>query len=251
MSAKTYLDELELLIRKIRDTQLTNIGQGAELMAEAIASGHVVHAFGSGHSVIPVMDMWPRYGSFVGIHPVMDARLMWTTVVGSGGAPEVIWQERQEGYADLMLQAHKLVPGDVMLVFSHGGLNAAPVEVVLAAKQRGLSVIAVTSAANHKINEPTHSTGESIASAADVVIDNCSQPEDALVPIKGVIGNVGAGSTITSVSVAQSLVTETAKLLAERGAMPERVFVSPNVAGVTKDNNDIVYQDYIDRIHFR
>jgi len=172
-------------------------------------------------------------------------------VVGSGGAIEVIWQERQEGYVDLMLRSHTLNVGDTMLVYSHGGMNAAPVEMALAAKERGLPVIAVTSVANRKINEPTHSSGMSLHDIADIVIDNCSPPEDAVVPIEGVLGNVGATSTLTGVAVTMALLSETSVELAAQGKMPERVFVSPNVPGVSKDNNFVVYEDYFDFIRGR
>ncbi len=138
-----------------------------------------------------------------------------------------------------------------MLIFSHGGLNPAPVEMALAAKDRGLTVVSVTSGDNRVLNKPTHSSGKSLADVADIVIDNCSPPEDALVPIDGVIGNVGASSTITAVAVTMSLLSETAAKLAERGAMPKMVFVSPNVPGVAENNNTLVYNDYISQIHFR
>ena len=60
--------------------------------------------FGSGHSVIPVLDVFPRYGGFVGFHPMMDPRLMWFNVVGPGGAPEpraVVDREKRGVYCQL------------------------------------------------------------------------------------------------------------------------------------------------------
>jgi uncharacterized phosphosugar-binding protein len=251
MSAQLYLAKASELLEKIETTQLENIRKAADLMAGSIASGKAVLAFGSGHSVIPVMDLFPRYGSYVGFVPIMDARLMWTTVVGSGGAVEVIWQERQEGYIEVMLRGHKLNPGDTMLVYSHGGMNAAPVEMALTAKAAGLPVIGVTSVANHQLNKPSHSSGKTLHDIADVVIDNCSPPEDAVVPIEGVLGNVGATSTLTAVAVTMALLSETSAKLASLGKMPDRVFVSPNVPGVTKDNNFLVYEDYIDFVDNR
>jgi uncharacterized phosphosugar-binding protein len=245
MSAIEYLSTAARLIEQIETTQLENIKAAARIMAGSIGSGKAVLAFGSGHSVIPVMDLFPRYGGYVGFVPIMDARLMWTTVVGSGGAIEVIWQERQEGYADVMLRGHRLNPGDTMLIFSHGGMNAAPVEMALAARRAGLPVIAVTSMANRRLNEPTHSSGKALADLADVAIDNCSPPEDAVVPVPGIAGAVSATSTLTAVAVTMALLAETTAELVAAGKMPERVFVSPNVPGVTQDNNFLVYEDYI------
>ena len=64
-------------------------------MADCISRGGLVHLFGSGHSVLPVQDMFPRYGAFPGFRPLMDMRLMWTNVIGSGGAKGLLWLERQ------------------------------------------------------------------------------------------------------------------------------------------------------------
>jgi len=57
-------------------------------------------------------------------------------------------------------------------------------------------------------------------------------------------GKVAASSTLTSVSIAMALVAETAAEMSRRGQPPERVFVSPNVSGILKSNNDRVFMDY-------
>lgn len=40
--------------------------------AIVLGGGGPVYLFGSGHSAIPVMDVLPRYGSFVGFNPLYD-----------------------------------------------------------------------------------------------------------------------------------------------------------------------------------
>lgn len=85
MSAEKYLEKVQKLIGKIQKTQMMKIKRAGKIVAEAIASGHRVYLFGSGHSVIPVMDVFPRYGSFVGFYPLYDPRLMWHNVIGPGG----------------------------------------------------------------------------------------------------------------------------------------------------------------------
>lgn len=244
MSAEEYLSKAEELVRSIRTTQMENIHRAAEAMAESIAAGRAVHLFGSGHSVIPVLDIFPRYGSYPGFHPIMDPRLMWFNITGPGGARELLWLEREEGYVQNVLLSHNLDPRDTLLVFSHGGMNAAPIEVALACKEKGVTVVAVTSVANRRLNEPKHSSGKSLHDIADIVIDNCSPPEDALVSIDGLKGNVAASSTLTAVAISMALVAETTAGLAKRNALPERVFVSPNVQGVPKTNNEEVFRDY-------
>ena len=131
-----------------------------------------------------------------------------------------------------------------MIVYSHGGLNAAPVEMALAAHKAGLTTIGVTSAANHKINEPTHSSGQSLFTASDIVIDNCCPPEDALVPVPGRPEKVGASSTLAVVAITMALLSEITAELVKLGKTPARIFVSPNVVGVPFENNLQVFRDY-------
>jgi len=178
----------------------------------------------------------------VGFFPLYDPRLMWFNVVGPGGARELLWLERSEGYARVFLQSYPLEAGDVMLVFSHGGLNAAPVEVALEAKAKGLTVVTVSSHANAAIATATHSSGNRLSDTADIAIDNCVPPEDAMVGI-GTPEPVAAGSTMAAVFIAMSLVAETGARLAAKGVKPV-TFVSPNVPGIEKDHNQRVFETF-------
>src|SRR5437899_2174608 len=156
---------------KIWETQMGNIEKASAAMAETITNGGLVHLFGSGHSVLPVQDMFPRYGAYPGFRPLMDMRLMWTNVIGSGGAKGLLWLERREGYAAILFENEPIRRGDVMLVFSHGGLNSAGIEVLQEAKKRGLITAAVTSMDNYGKREAMHSSGKKLADVADIVID--------------------------------------------------------------------------------
>lgn len=238
--AERYLRDAETLLCRIREEQKPLLARAAELMAAAIASEGIVYAFGSGHSILPAMDIFPRYGSFVGFRPLLDPRLMWSNVIGPGGVRELLWLERSEGYARVFLDSYRLGPRDVMLVYSHGGLNAAPVEVAIEAKRRGLPVIAVTSLSNAGVSPPTHSSGKRLADVADVVIDNCVPPEDALMRLDGLAEPLAAGSTLAAVAISMALVAEVGARLVARGRRLD-VFVSPNVPGVAPDHNASVF----------
>ncbi|WP_324716030.1 SIS domain-containing protein [Carboxydochorda subterranea] len=243
VAAETYLRSVEAILARIRETQTPAIARAGEMMATAIAGGRGVFVFGSGHSVIPVLDVFPRYGSFVGFYPLTDPRLMWFSPVGPGGARELLWLERKEGYVAQFLKSHPLGTGDVTLVFSHGGLNAAPVEVALGARERGSAVVAVTSLANARAHRPAHSSGKHLADVADVAIDNCTAPEDAQVVVEGWQHPVAAASTVAFVAIAQALVASTAQQLAARGVRKD-VFVSPNVQGVEPGHNERIFEQY-------
>jgi uncharacterized phosphosugar-binding protein len=244
-----YYDKITEVLARIHETQTAAIEKAAAAFATAIKNGNKVYLFGSGHSVIPVMDVFPRYGSFVGFVPLYDPRLMWTNVVGPGGARELLWLERREGYAEVFLQSYSLEPDDCILVFSHGGMNAAPIEVAKIAQSKGLTVVTVSSIANSKVAKRSHSTGKVLSDFADIAIDNCVEPEDSQVDI-GRPEKVAAGSTMAGVFIAMSLVAETGSRLVAGGHKPI-TFVSPNVPGIEKDHNQKVFETYAKRLHER
>lgn len=243
MTAKDYLSSAAELVGRIRSTQLERIREAAGLMADSAVAGGAVNLFGSGHSVLPVMDIFPRYGSYPAFRPLVDSRLSWFNVLGSGGVTELLWLERQEGYIENFLKNQPLRAADTMVIYSHGGLNAAGIETAQYARRLGMRTVAVTCGANAAVNKPKHSSGSRLADLADVVIDNCAPAEDSLVQIDGWPHPVAAGSTLAVISISMALVAELAAQLAARGVkLP--VFVSPNVAGVSPEHNQQVFDQY-------
>ena len=238
-----YTFEVKKVLDRIETEQASNIMEAAKLCADTISKGKLVHLFGSGHSVLPIQDVFPRYGGVVGFHPLMDPRLMWSNVIGPGGARELLWIERQEGYIANFMQSYHFQEGEVIIVYSHGGLNAAPIEAAKYAKDKGLKVITVTSGENFKMAKPNHSSGLKLGDLADVFIDNCSPLEDAVVPIEGYYQKVGATSTISAIAISQSIVSETAKILQTLGHKMH-IFVSPNVVEIPKEYMHEVYASY-------
>ena len=243
MAELAYFSRIAEVITKISETQKDNIESAAQAFATSIRSGGRVYMFGSGHSVIPVLDIFPRYGSFIGFYPIYDPRLMWFNVVGPGGARELLWLEQREGYAEIVLSSYELKPNDCLLIFSHGGLNAAPIEMGIEARKSGVKVVSVSSHANYQQAASKHSTGKKLADVSDIAIDNCVPPEDALVAGEGVPEKFAAGSTVASVSIAMALVAEVGRLLLEAGFRPS-TFVSPNV-GLSPDHNQQVFKEYM------
>ncbi len=236
-----YLSRVAEIIATIQQTQKERMAAAAEAFARSIRAGGRVYLFGSGHSVIPVLDIFPRYGSFVGFQPIYDPRLMWFNVVGPGGARELLWLERREGYAPVVLQSYQLEPRDSILIFSHGGLNAAPIDMAIEAGKKGLTVVSVSSHQNRQA-QATHSSGTKLADVSAIAIDNCVPPEDALVSVEGIRERFAAGSTVAAVSIAMALVAETGARLVRNGVKPA-TFVSPNV-GLPADHNQHVFEEY-------
>lgn len=241
-----YLHRITALIEQAGRTNDAALDQVAGRFAETLAGGGLIHLFGSGHSVLPCQEAFPRYGSYVGFNPLTDPRLMWHNVLGPGGVRELLWLERTERYVEKFLDSQPLNPGDSILIYGHSGRNASGIDTALYAKKRGLFVVAVTSRAN--LDKPaTHSSGRRLADAADVVIDTGAPVEDAIVPIDGWSRPVSGSSTVLAMILTHELIARTAAALAARGIeLP--TFASPTIAGVTLHDTDMVYGVYRERM---
>lgn len=234
-----FMSRLTDILATVERDEHDALDAAAALMADALVQRRLVHLFGSGHSVLPIQDAFPRYGGFVGLHPLTDPRLMWHDVLGSGGVRELLWLERTEGYVERYLSHEPLLAGDVLVAFSHGGRNCAAIEASMYAREHGLATVAVTSKAN--IARPAeHSTGKRLADVVDIVIDTHVPIEDALVDVEGWSRPVGGSSTIVAMAIMQELNVRTAAKLSARDVeLP--TFVSPTVPGASLESNDEVF----------
>src|SRR5829696_7054582 len=177
--ALAYLDATQALLEQIRATQLEPIGQAAAIFAESIAAGGLVHLFGTGHSRIPVEEIFPRHGSFPGFHPIVELSLTYhTQVVGANGQRQAMFLEKLEGFGEVILRNFVFGPHDSFIIFSNGGVNGVVIDVALEAKRRGMPVIAVVSLDHCKASPASHSSGQRLPDVADVTIDNCSPAGD-------------------------------------------------------------------------
>ena len=220
-AAATWLREAAAVLGRVTETQAEGIETASAWCADAIAAGGLVHLFGTGHSRIPVEEMFPRYGSYPGFNPIVELSMTFhTQVVGANGQRQAMFIERVPGLAEVILSNFHFGPLDVMMVFSASGLTAVPVEMARGARSRGLRVIAVTSVAQSMSGEPEPAAGARLLEEADLVLDVCTPHADAMVAIDGLDSPVGPGSTIGAVAIVNAIKVRTAELLVERGAMP-------------------------------
>jgi uncharacterized phosphosugar-binding protein len=228
------------VLEKIRKTQMGAIERASEVCAEAIGAGGFVHLFGTGHSRIPVEEMFPRYGSYPGFHPIVELSMTFhTQIVGANGQRQAMFIERMPGLAEVILSNFHFEPKDAVVVFSASGLGAVVVEFARGARKRGLPVIAVTSIAQSKAGEVDEEVGARLMDEADIVIDICTPPGDALSRLDGLETPVGPGSTLASVAVADAIKVRTAELLLAAGKLPP---VITSVAEVGRARSDELFE---------
>ncbi len=245
-----WLDRARPILDRLAATQAGAMETASQWCAEAIAADGLVHLFGTGHSRIPVEEMFPRYGSYPGFNPIVELSMTFhTQVVGANGQRQAMFIERMPGLAEVILDNFRFRPDDVLIVFSAGGTTAVPVEMARAARQRGLRVIAVTSVAQSMSSDPEPTTGSRLLDEADLVIDLCSPHADALVEIEGVEAPVGPGTTIAAVTIVNCIKVRTGQLLAERAALPP-IITRASVVGAERSLElfDDAYREHARRI---
>ena len=235
-----WIDAGIALLEKVRDTQMDAIERASEVCAEAIGAGGFVHLFGTGHSRIPVEEMFPRYGSYPGFHPIVELSMTFhTQVVGANGQRQAMFIERMPGLAEVILSNFHFQPKDAVMVFSASGLGAVVVEFARGARKRGLPVIAITSVAQSKAGQVDPEVGSRLMDEADIVIDICTPAGDALSRLDGLETPIGPGSTLASVAVADAIKVRTAELLLAEGKLPP---VITSVAEVGRTRSDELFE---------
>ena len=249
-SAGRWLDAAREVLDRIESTQMDVIATVATMSADAIAAGGMVHLFGTGHSRIPLEEMFPRYGSYPGFHPIAELSMTFhTQIAGANGQRQAMFIERVQGLADVILSNFVFQPSDIMVVFSSSGTTAVPIEMAMGAATRGLPVVAVT-AVEHSMAGPSgHPTGSRLLDHADVVIDLCVPVGDAAVTLDGVDTPIGPVSTVANAAIVNEIKVQTAELLAQRDALPS-VITSASVIGAARSARlfDDAYRDHARRL---
>ena len=210
----------------IESSQMDNIRKAAEIMADSIEKERWVHTFGCGHATLPIEEMYPRIGGFVGFHPMIELPLtFFTNIVGGMSVQQFVFLERVEGYGREIMKGWNFDKNDCMWLFSHTGINAVNIDVALEARAREMKVIVYGSAAEAVGKKTRHSSGKTLFELADVVVDTCVPVNDASVPLKDHMDKVGPVSTMGFITTVWMTVTTVAEILAERGV---RLYIHPS-----------------------
>jgi uncharacterized phosphosugar-binding protein len=231
MLAKQWLNNARNVMSRIEETQMENIQLAAGVMADSIECGRWVHTFGCGHATLPIEEMYPRIGGFVGFHPMIELPLsFFTKITGEMGVHQFVFLERVEGYGVEIMKGYNFDTRDTMWLFSHSGINNVNIDVALEAKRKGMKVVVFGSAAEAHGKQTRHSSGKNIFDLADITVDTCAPLADASVDLKNHQDKIGPISTMAFITCVWMTVTTVAEILADRGV---KLFIHPshNVPG--------------------
>jgi uncharacterized phosphosugar-binding protein len=242
MTVKSYFDQVDSVLNYLRRTQQAAIERAAEWITESLLQGGMLHIFGAAHSSLIAAEMFYRAGGLIPVNPINDSNLNLFQAPLSKGTR----LERLQEYGAIVLDAYDVRPGEILILPSQSGKNAATVELALQAQQRGLRLIAVTSLSHSRSVPAGHSSGKKLYEIADLVIDTGTPLGDASVAVSPDLPMVAPLSSVAGMIVVNAMVAQVAANYAARGQRPP-TWVSNNVPQGEAINAKAM-QDYASRL---
>ncbi len=217
VDAKVFKDQVIELIDELYDSQKDNIEKFARVAADCIASGGVIHVFGSGHSVGLGIDITDRVGSLVPIHIMRTTDFVTKGIVSlEEFTDKVNIFERRPNIAKKLYDLYDIKKEDIFVVISNSGINGLVIDIADLAKQNGHKVVIVTSMKHTMVEDSRHPSGKKLYMFGDVVVDNCGPHGDALLET-GTDAKVCSVSSICNNLIAQSMAARVVDILVEEG----------------------------------
>ncbi|OYN87457.1 sugar isomerase domain-containing protein [Parenemella sanctibonifatiensis] len=220
LSAEQFLTRALEIATTAATSQLDVIRTTAAAIADSYGAGGTLWAFGTGHSHMIAEEIWGRAGGLTEVKAILEPALMLHE-----GLQKSSLTERLPGMAEVLLACRDIGADDVVLIASNSGRNAVPVEFARGCKERGATVVALTSVQHSRQTTSRAPNGEKLLDIADIVIDNCGEPGDAIMANDP--HPVGATSSMVGCMLVQALVVEVVAEMHRRGT-PAPVLLSLN-----------------------
>lgn len=229
-----YNETLDALFQKVRATQRASIIAVGKAIAEAVASGHCVHIFDSGHIINSELIF--RGGGLI-LYKQFKYSLQVENPVRR--RDRSMLDTSMAGLAAYALKASGAMPGDVMLIGSVSGKTANVVDLAVEAKAFGLTTVAVTSVEYSSRVQSDHPCGKRLFECTDYVLDNCAPVGEAMMPVEGLDARLCAASGLSAAMMLWSVTAVVTEELLGMGITPG-VLKSSNFEGGPEFNASVL-----------
>jgi uncharacterized phosphosugar-binding protein len=211
----TWRQHIVALLDQALERNDAMIDEVASAITAAVLDGKRIYAFGAGHSLSLVNEMYRRAGGVKFVRPIWNEELL------SRADEELAGKlENEVGYYRKLTEGLDWGPGDLCWVLSNSGRNALVVELALEAKKHGVKIIALTSRTHSAAVSATPGFPK-LPEIADYIFDNEGAYGDASITIPGLAEQVAPTSTIIGAALIQATYAEVAERLAAAGQPPE------------------------------
>ena len=235
-----YMNKITEVLEKSYETNKDLIKDLSVKFAENIKTGHVIHTFGTGHSHMVGIELFARAGGLGNVDAMLDPDTL--TAFGAQRSGAI---EKLSGLADIIYDQYNIQKGDIMIITSNSCRNAVPIEMAMRCQKEGIYTVAVTNLEQSKNTTSRHPSGKRLFECVDAIIDTAGPTGDSMMTIGSI--KTGPASSITSMFLLNTIVTEAIKILDAEG-IKAPVLQSQNVDGF---DNDAIYKAYEGKVkHF-
>jgi uncharacterized phosphosugar-binding protein len=237
-----YFESMKAVLEKIEIDQAENVDKCAKAVCDSITNGGVFHIMDTGH-----MLMYEGVGRSGGLMSVRPLRV--SVDVDNPVRPRTTAANRKKvfmdeiaGLPEYIIERGDVESGDVLLIGSVSGVKMLPVGLALAAKERNITTIALTSLAYSSSIAPKHPCGKRLFELTDYVLDNCSPAGDAMVYVEELGHNICPSSGIGASYVMWSLQARIVEIMLERGLKPA-MYKNHNLPNAA-EHNKLAWKQY-------
>lgn len=219
----SYSAEVLGLLRKLESDMAQAVSTVAQLLKKTVDQGGLLYVFGSGHSSILSEEAFHRAGGLIPVYPILQDSL--TPHV----SPKISGKlERLSGVADILFERAGVTSKDLLFIASNSGINAAAVEMAMAAQKSKVPTVAFTSLVHSKAAVSRHASKKKLYELCTHVLDNHAPVGDGVMQFGEV--RVAAFSTIGNSFLYHSVLTQACALWqAEGKELP--IYRSANLQG--------------------
>ncbi len=211
-----YLIEEIKYLKEIYKTQGEKIMEAADILADTTKNDGLIRVFGCGHSHLVADDVFYRSATLGNVQAILEETATGNSAIFKSGSVEKL-----EGYAQIVVDYHKITPPDAAIVISNSGNNAMAIDFAVECRKRGVKVIVLTNVEYSKTLKPRHSSGKHLMDEGDVVISNCSAIGDAAIQIGDLPMKVGSTSSIPFIFIINAILTQAVENLVRDGFEPD------------------------------
>lgn len=241
-----YFEVIKGLIEKVEAEESSRMELCVDVLFDCVKRKHSIYAFGASHAGILTEELFYRAGGCMLINPIFARELMLDTKPVTHTSS----MERLTGYGSAVARDQVgFKEGDVLIVHSVSGRNPVGIEMAMAAKEAGGTVIAITNLSYSKSVESRHPSGRRLFEIADIVLDNHGDVGDAAVSIDGLKQKVAPTSTVIGATMLDAIVAALVQKLVDSGMKRPPVFYSANLDG-GDDLNKRLFEEYKECIHY-
>lgn len=241
-----YMECINEKLEKVASEEIEAMNQTIGLLAETNRNKRSIFIFGASHAGILAEELYYRAGGMMTINAIFGREIM----LDRQPIQFTSQMERLEGYGTALAATVDFKEQDVLILHSVSGRNPVIIDLALAAKEKGVKIVALTNMTYSKSVTSRHSTKKRLFELADIVIDNHGEIGDACCTLPGIEQKAGPTSTVIGAAILNTIVVETAKKMIEQGVKYPPIFYSANIDGGDQLNREL-FETYKESIHYR